>query len=120
MWILELQEKLRCCVCRFHPCVDCDEVNIFFCSLKREINNMYRCFIFPLHILRSTLKDAEAYIEMFPFYYVFNFLLCLLQILNIVWTFYIYKVVFNAVLTKSGVEDSRSDSEETDDSKKND
>jgi len=98
----------------------CDAVFVVFTLVW----TLTRCFIFPLHILRSTLKDAEAYIEMFPFYYVFNFLLCLLQILNIVWTFYIYKVVFNAVLSKSGVEDSRSDSEEdsqeTDDSKKND
>ena len=66
---------------------------------------------------------------MFPAYYIFNTLLVTLQMLNVVWTYFIFKVISKGktrkrlkwlyfqiiykALTKGEMEDSRSDSEET-------
>eukprot|EP00092_Neocalanus_flemingeri_P033830 GFUD01036788.1.p1 GENE.GFUD01036788.1~~GFUD01036788.1.p1 ORF type:complete len:363 (-),score=88.20 GFUD01036788.1:37-1125(-) len=71
-----------------------------------------RCGVFPSCILYSTLHDAGRDIEMFPAYYIFNTLLFILQLLNLVWTYFIFKIVHKA-LTKGEVKDSRSDSEGT-------
>lgn len=52
-----------------------------------------RCGIYPGWILRSTLFDAIRLSSMFPAYYIFNGLLCLLQVLHIVWTYLLFKVI---------------------------
>lgn len=69
-----------------------------------------RCGIYPAHILYSTLYDAKWYIEFFSAYYIFNFLLVTLQILHVVWTYFLFKAIHKAV-TVGGVDDKRSDSE---------
>ena len=53
-----------------------------------------RCAIYPAHILYSTLYDAAWYIEFFSAYYIFNGLLVTLQVLHIVWTYFLFKVIF--------------------------
>ena len=58
-------------------------------------NLVERCGVFPSFILYSTLHDAAAYIEMFPAYYIFNTLLVTLQMLNVVWTYFIFRVFAN-------------------------
>ena len=52
----------------------------------------FRCGIYPAHILYSTLYDAKWYIEFFSAYYIFNFLLVTLQVLHLVWTYFLFKV----------------------------
>jgi len=69
-----------------------------------------RCGIFPCWILYSTLCDSVMFFNMFPAYYVFNGLLCILQVLHLLWTYLLYKVVKKAV-SKGNIEDMRSDSE---------
>ena len=89
-----------------------------------------RCAIYPAHILYSTLYDAAWYIEFFSAYYIFNGLLVTLQVLHIVWTYFLFKVIFyphfslischltfpsqaiHKAVTVGGVDDKRSDSEE--------
>jgi len=77
-----------------------------------------RCGIYPGWILRSTLFDAIRLSSMFPAYYIFNGLLCLLQVLHIVWTYLLFKVLYKA-LTEKHIEDMRSDSEPSDDENDN-
>ena len=89
-----------------------------------------RCAIYPAHILYSTLYDAAWYIEFFSAYYIFNGLLVTLQVLHIVWTYFLFKVItsllsytyimssnvplqaIHKAVTVGGVDDKRSDSEE--------
>jgi ceramide synthetase len=34
---------------------------------------------------------------MFPAYYIFNFLLSILLVLHVIWTYYIFKILYKAV-----------------------
>merc|ERR1711915_66236 len=74
-----------------------------------------RCGVFPVWILYSTLFDAVKFFDMFPAYYIFNGLLCTLQLLHIVWTYLLYKVIQKA-LSKGNIDDMRSDGESEDSS----
>jgi len=69
-----------------------------------------RCGVYPTWILYSTLIDAENFVKMFPAYYIFNGLLGTLQLLHILWTYFLFKAIHKA-LSKGGVDDKRSDSE---------
>ena len=51
-----------------------------------------RCYVFPVRVLWSTMNAVEGHVDMFPGYYIFNCLLIILQILNIMWTVLILKV----------------------------
>ena len=57
--------------------------------------NLCRCFLFPYRVLYSTLHAAEIYIDMFPAYYIFNSLLIILQVLNVMWTVMILRVILD-------------------------
>jgi len=39
-------------------------------------------------------------VPMFPVYYIFNFLLSVLQILHIIWTYYIVKIAYKVRLKR--------------------
>ena len=78
-----------------------------------------RCGVYPNWILYSTLIDAGNFVEMFPAYYIFNGLLGTLQLLHILWTFFLFKAIHKA-LAKGGVDDKRSDSEPSDDDEEED
>ena len=78
-----------------------------------------RCGVYPTWILYSTLIDAENFVEMFPAYYIFNGLLGTLQLLHILWTYFLFKAIQKA-LSKGGVDDKRSDSEPSDEEDEND
>lgn len=76
-----------------------------------------RLGLYPYRIIFSTMYEALLIVPMFPAYYVFNTLLCALQILHIVWTWMIVKIALRAVSSKNpGVKDLRSDSDESNDS----
>jgi len=72
-----------------------------------------RCGVYPSWILYSTLYDAAGFIQMFPAYYIFNTLLGTLQLLHILWTYFLVRAVYRA-LTEGNVNDERSDSEPSD------
>jgi len=73
-----------------------------------------RLGLFPTWILFSATIEAPQMVEMFPAYYIFNCLLSVLLVLHVIWTYFILKIAFHAVLAKKDEElrDSRSDSEE--------
>lgn len=73
-----------------------------------------RLGLYPYRIIYSTMFEAITIVPMFPAYYVFNGLLCALQILHIVWTWLIIKIAYQA-FTVDGVKDLRSDSDESED-----
>jgi len=58
-----------------------------------------RLIIYPFWILRSTCIDAKKIVAMFPAYYIFNTLLVLLLGLHIIWTYFILKVLYKAILS---------------------
>ena len=91
-----------------------EELQDWFCgaSLRPVCFNqvLTRCGVYPTWILYSTLIDAENFVEMFPAYYIFNGLLGTLQLLHILWTYFLFKAIQKA-LSKGGVDDKRSDSE---------
>jgi len=67
-----------------------------------------RLSILPTVIIYSTVYEAAQIVPMFPVYYIFNFLMTTLQILHVVWTYYILKIAYKSLV--SGVlEDSRSE-----------
>ncbi|GBN05728.1 Ceramide synthase 5 [Araneus ventricosus] len=73
-----------------------------------------RLGLYPYRIIYSTLYGALFIVPMFPAYYVFNTLLCALQVLHIVWTWMIIKIALRALSSANpGVKDLRSDSEES-------
>ena len=59
---------------------------------KYDYKSLVRCYLFPTRVLYSTIHAAEAYIDMFPAYYIFNCLLIILQFLNLMWTVLILRV----------------------------
>lgn len=69
-----------------------------------------RLGLYPYRVIYSTMYQAVFVIEMFAAYYIFNSLLIALQILHIVWTIFIVKIVIQA-LSSQGIKDLRSEDE---------
>lgn len=78
-----------------------------------------RCYLLPTRVIYYTTYEALSIIPFFPAYYIFNGLLCLLQVLHLAWTWLIMRVVFYA-LQNDGMRDLRSDSEESEETPHND
>jgi hypothetical protein len=74
-----------------------------------------RCYLLPTRVIYYTLYRALDVIQFFPAYYIFNGLLCILQLLHFVWTWIIIQIVFYA-LKNDGMRDLRSDSEDSEES----
>lgn len=72
-----------------------------------------RCYLLPTRVIYFTTYQALSIIPFFPAYYIFNGLLCLLQVLHLAWTWLIIRMVFDA-LQNDGMRDLRSDSEDSD------
>jgi len=104
--LLELAKMFR--YTRYQKC--CDVVFVVF----SVVWIVTRCLVYPSWILYSTFLDAAGFIPMFPAYYIFNGLLGTLQILHILWTYFLIKAIKKA-LSKGSVEDERSDSEPSED-----
>lgn len=58
-----------------------------------------RLGLLPYRVLYFSVYRALEVCEMFPAYYIFNGLLCTLQILHIFWTYFMIKIVFYAIKT---------------------
>jgi len=61
-----------------------------------------RLGLFPTWILFSATIEAPQMVEMFPAYYIFNGLLSVLLVLHVIWTYFILKIAFHALLAKKG------------------
>lgn len=73
-----------------------------------------RLGIFPTWIIYSVTVEAPQLLQYFPAYFLFNGLLSLLLLLNILWAYYICKVAYTALTTSETIaNDIRSDTEET-------
>lgn len=61
-----------------------------------------RCYLLPKRVLYYSTYAALEFINMYPAYYIFNGLLCCLQLLHFVWTYIIIKIAIDA-LQNNGV-----------------
>ncbi|XP_073948026.1 ceramide synthase 5-like [Choristoneura fumiferana] len=75
-----------------------------------------RIVIYPYYIIWSTTIRAPMLLPMFPAYYIFNSLLCLLLALHIVWTWLILQIAYKAIYAGKMDGDIRSSSEMSDSS----
>ncbi|XP_013144273.1 PREDICTED: ceramide synthase 6 isoform X1 [Papilio polytes] len=75
-----------------------------------------RLGIFPFYIIWSTAIRAPMLHPMFPAYYIFNSLLCLMLGLHLVWTWLILQVAYKAITAGKLDGDIRSSSSELSDS----
>ncbi|KAJ8712873.1 hypothetical protein PYW08_008177 [Mythimna loreyi] len=75
-----------------------------------------RLGIFPFYIFWSTTIRAPMLLPMFPAYYIFNSLLCVLLGLHIVWTWLILQLAYKTIRAGRMEGDIRSSSSEISDS----
>ncbi|XP_023326730.1 ceramide synthase 6 [Eurytemora carolleeae] len=87
----------------------CDAVFVVFCSVWVST----RVGIYPQWVLYSTTVEAGQMMDMFPMYYVFNFLLSGLLILHLFWTYFILKAAYKAVMFSDDISDNRSEGDES-------
>ncbi|KAJ9596203.1 hypothetical protein L9F63_027173, partial [Diploptera punctata] len=71
-----------------------------------------RLGIYPMWIIYSTTIEAPKIVAMFPAYYIFNFLLILLLVLHLFWTYMILKIAFKFLAAGQMEGDIRSSSSE--------
>ncbi|KAL1502415.1 hypothetical protein ABEB36_007558 [Hypothenemus hampei] len=71
-----------------------------------------RLGFFPFWIIKNTSIDAPKIVPMFPAYYIFNGLLCVLLVLHIIWTYLILKIAYNSINAGLMEGDIRSSSDE--------
>ncbi|CAG9126442.1 hypothetical protein JYU34_011678 [Plutella xylostella] len=74
-----------------------------------------RLGVYPFYIIWSTSVRAPMLLPMFPAYYIFNSLLCLLLALHVVWTWLILQVAYKAIHAGQMEGDIRSSSSELSD-----
>lgn len=92
-----------------------------YCQLQRLADIIFaiftvtwiysRCYLLPTRVIYYTAHEALSIVPIFPAYYIFNLLICSLQLLHILWTWLIMRIVFYA-LKNDGMRDLRSDSED--------
>jgi len=71
-----------------------------------------RLGLFPSWVLYSTVVEAAQMVQMFPVYYIFNFLMTVLQVLHVIWFTFLVTIVVQVVMAdKDNIEDARSGSE---------
>lgn len=93
-----------------------------YCKLQRLADLIFaiftvtwiysRCYLLFTRVIYYTAYEALSIIPFFPAYYIFNGLLCLLQMLHLAWTWIIMRMVYDA-LKNDGMRDLRSDSEDS-------
>nr|XP_022309189.1 ceramide synthase 5-like isoform X1 [Crassostrea virginica] len=70
-----------------------------------------RLIIYPFRILYTSSIEIYQYLDYFPSAYLFNALLIVLQILHILWTIMIFKIIMQKFTEGELKKDSRSESE---------
>ena len=88
-----------------------------------------RLALFPSWICYSTIVEAGQVIhsihrhlfnvvfqliQMFPVYYIFNFLMTTLLMLHTMWFYFIIKVALKVMMNSGEAEDARSESDDSD------
>ncbi|XP_015281110.1 PREDICTED: ceramide synthase 5 [Gekko japonicus] len=74
-----------------------------------------RLGIFPIWILNTTLFESWELIGPYPSWWLFNGLLILLQILHVIWSYFIIRVAYKALARGKVSKDDRSDVESSSD-----
>jgi len=87
----------------------CDIAFVIFCLTW----TYSRIGIFPTWIIYSTTSEAAQLVQMFPVYYIFNFLMTLLLVLHVFWYYLITLIAYRVVCVGALTDDSRSESEES-------
>ncbi|KAG2468120.1 CERS5 synthase, partial [Polypterus senegalus] len=70
-----------------------------------------RLFIYPFWILNTTLFESWEIIGPYPSWWLFNGLLVVLQILHIIWSYFILRIAYKALVRGKVSKDDRSDIE---------
>jgi len=71
-----------------------------------------RLGLFPSWVCYSTVIGAAQLVQMFPVYYIFNFLMTLLLVLHVIWFTFLSAIVVQVFCAdKDNIEDVRSGSE---------
>ncbi|OWF56267.1 Ceramide synthase 5 [Mizuhopecten yessoensis] len=72
-----------------------------------------RLYIYPFKMVWSASFESLQYQAMWPSYWLLNGLLWILQVLHVIWTFMILRIVLNKFTGEKKVKDVRSDTEES-------
>ncbi|KAK4877943.1 hypothetical protein RN001_010449 [Aquatica leii] len=96
-----------------------------YCGLKKTCEIVFgvftlcwcfsRIIAFPFWILKSTLFDVLEYNALYPGYFIFNLFLITLLLLNVLWTYLLFKLIFKVIKAKEMLDDIRSSTESDDD-----
>ncbi|AWP02476.1 putative ceramide synthase 5 [Scophthalmus maximus] len=70
-----------------------------------------RLVVYPIWVLNSTMFESWAIVGPFPSWWLFNFLLLVLQLLHVIWSYLISRIALKAVLRGKVCNDVRSDIE---------
>ncbi|TWW62272.1 Ceramide synthase 5 [Takifugu flavidus] len=70
-----------------------------------------RLVIYPLWVLNSTMFESWAIVGPYPSWWLFNFLLLVLQVLHLIWSYLIARIAVKALLRGKVSKDVRSDIE---------
>jgi len=84
----------------------CDVLFVIFTLLWTAT----RLGVYPMWIIYSTSIEAPTFVAMFPAYYIFNFLLILLLVLHLFWTYVIMKIAYKSMVAGQMEGDLRSSS----------
>ena len=55
--------------------------------------------VWYFRVISTTLIESQDYLSMFPAFYLFNMLLCILQVLHIFWSYLILRMVYSYVFS---------------------
>ncbi|KAL8586998.1 hypothetical protein ACOMHN_023388 [Nucella lapillus] len=83
--------------------------SLFVCFLLIWV--VTRMTIYPFWVIRSTLFESGAYTGVFSMYYAFNVLLVTLQVLHVIWFYFILIIAKDGIFAGQLKKDSRSSDE---------
>lgn len=75
----------------------CDALRNTAVFVSSQLTFLHASSLFLYSVLYSTMLEAPALIVWFPVYYIFNSLLLVLQVLHILWSYMITRIVLNAI-----------------------
>jgi len=81
-----------------------------------------RLIIFPFRVIYSTYIEGPLIANdyHFPAYYIFNILLCMLQVMHVIWFYYICRMAYSGLVKGNIDKDDRSESDFSEPEKKED
>ena len=72
-----------------------------------------RLYVYPKYVVYTTVYESADIVGTAPVYYVMNSFMILLQVLHVIWTYYIIKALIKALTSTGNIEkDERSSSSE--------